>query len=170
MFRGRAGSQGQHPEGGRRAPRAPAPASEQVEGVAHGGRGRAQAAEQGAEDARAGLGVGQGPVHGPDLDVQRAGQGASARWPTSGAKRRASATVHSTGGSGQRRPAAANAVASARRSKAALWATITRPRRRSATSPSTGSGAGAAASMAPLIPVRRSTARTGARRVAIRDA
>ena len=77
---------------------------------------------------------------------------ASLRWRASGAKRRASATVQSTGGSGQASPARANAWRSTRRSKAALWATSTRPRiLSSASSGSTASAGGAASTIAWVI-------------------
>ena len=71
----RRGARRRHQRAGRpAATRAPATTGEQVERVPHGGRGGTQAPEQSAEDARAGLGVGQSAVHGGDLDVQRARQ------------------------------------------------------------------------------------------------
>ena len=60
---------------------------------------------------------------------------ASLRWRTSGAHLRASATVHSTGGSGHSSPARSKACASTRESNDALWATSTRPSISPASSP-----------------------------------
>ena len=65
---------------------------------------------------------------------------ASLRWRTSGAHLRASATVHSTGGSGHSSPARSNACASTRESNDALWATSTRPSISGANSRSTSAG------------------------------
>ena len=73
----------------------------------------------------------------------------------SGANRRASAIVHSTGGSGHSSPARSNACRSTPTSNRAEWATRTRPRRRSAISGSTASGGGASSTIAWVIPVKR---------------
>jgi hypothetical protein len=80
---------------------------------------------------------GQRAVDGADLDPERVGERASPRARCSGASRRASATVHSTGGSGQSSAARSNAWRSTRASKRALWATSTRPRSARASSGST---------------------------------
>ena len=88
---------------------------------------------------------------------------ASPRLRWSGANRRASATVHSTGGSGQSSPARSKAWRSTRVSKRELWATSTRPRSSSASSPSTSPGGGAESTIACVIPVKRSIPRDSGR-------
>ena len=80
---------------------------------------------------------------------------ASPRRRCSGASRRASATVHSTGGSGHSSPARSNACCSTRVSKRALWATSTRPFSCSAKPGSTTLGGGAASTIACEMPVKR---------------
>src|SRR3954447_19307288 len=80
---------------------------------------------------------------------------ASLRSRTSGANRRAIATVQITGGRGHLKPIRWNAWRSARRSNWALWATSTRPSSIPATCGSTASGSGADDAMACVIPVKR---------------
>ena len=107
----------------------PAPRREQTASAsASVGGVRAQPREERAEDARAGLGVGERAVRDLDLDAERLPRAARAcAGRASGAKRRASATVQSTGGSGHSQPARSNAWRSTRRSKLAECATSTRP-------------------------------------------
>ena len=80
---------------------------------------------------------------------------ASPRRRCSGASRRASATVHITGGSGHSSSARSNACLSTPTSKRAEWATRMRPRSCSASSGSTCSGGGASSTIACVIPVKR---------------
>ena len=90
----------------------------------------------------------------------------SRRWRASGCSRRASATVHSCGGFGQRRPARSKAWRSTRRSNDALWATSTRPRSCAASSGSCASAGGASSTIACVMPVKRWMPReSGARTV-----
>ena len=80
---------------------------------------------------------------------------ASPRFRTSGANRRARATVQITGGFGQSMPARSNACRSTPTSNRALCATITRPWSISAISPSTSSAGGAPSTMPCVMPVKR---------------
>ncbi len=89
--------------------------------------GRAQPREQRAEDARAGLCVGSARCWTSTSIPSEPASAASLRWRTSGAKRRASATVHSTGGAGHAKPERSNAWRSTRRSNDAECATSTLP-------------------------------------------
>ena len=80
---------------------------------------------------------------------------ASPRRVTSGAKRRASCTVHRTGGRGQGSSARSKACRRTRRSKRALWAMSTRPSRSPAISGSTSAAGGAPSTIPCVIPVKR---------------
>src|SRR4051812_4927725 len=80
---------------------------------------------------------------------------ASLRSRTNGAKRRAIATVQTTGGRGHFSPIRSNAWRRQRRSNCALCATSTPPRSISATRGSTSSGSGADDAIACVIPVKR---------------
>ncbi len=80
---------------------------------------------------------------------------ASPRRRTSGAKRRASATVQTTGGSGHSMPWRSKAPRSTRSSKRALWATSTLPSISSASSGRTSEGGGAVSTIAWVMPVKR---------------
>jgi hypothetical protein len=91
--------------------------------------------------------------------------GASERRWESGAKRRASWTVQSTGGLGHSMPQRSNAACRTRRSKLAEWATITRPRISSASSSSTSRAGGAESTMAWVMPVKRWMPRESGRSV-----
>src|SRR5918992_3046687 len=91
--------------------------------------------------------------------------GASERLRESGAKRRASWTVQSTGGFGQSNPQRSKACRRTRESKRAEWAMRTRPWSSSFSSSSTSPGGGAASTIACVMPVKRWIPRDSGRSV-----
>ena len=129
--------------------------AEQLERLADGDGVRAEAREQRAEHASARERVGQRAVHLLHLDpegVRERGE------PPPPRQRREAAGELDRAEHRRARPVEAGALEawrSTRRSKPALCATSTRPRSSSATSGRTSAGAGAASTIAWVIPVKR---------------